>query len=66
MQEFPFKSILLHKIPDGKGWFIMGVKHNLVEETIAMLMPVVDQEMAQRWADQAAKNLAGTFTAELG
>ncbi len=58
MPAFVYKSILLNKLPDGNGWLIIGVKHNRDQETIATLMPVIGQELARRWADQAAKTLA--------
>lgn len=62
---FPFKYILLHEIPDGKGWFIMGMKTNGTQESLAMLTPLVDREEVERLANTLAKKLSGTIAAKV-
>jgi hypothetical protein len=64
MPAFPFKSILLHTLPDTGGWEIIGVSH-LVRgrrTVIAVLDPVAGEDLARLLASAAALQLAGQYS----
>jgi hypothetical protein len=66
MPAFEFVAIVMHRLPDGKGWGIYGIRHNSSPpELIALLKPVIGQNQAERIANDLAKTLAGTFAAEV-
>jgi hypothetical protein len=56
-----YQSVFLHQPPDNQGWQIIGIKKDRSRELLATLAPV----LAERWADQAAKNLSGQHSAEI-
>jgi hypothetical protein len=61
MPAFKFKSILLHTLPDGGGWEIIGIPHSAGSwrTVIAVLDPVAGEDIAHRVASMVALNLSG-------
>jgi hypothetical protein len=63
---FQFQNVILHQLPDGQGWEIIGVRHNpKTQEIIATVAPIAGQDQAEKLANQLAKNLAGKTYADL-
>lgn len=60
-----FKRVILHALPGEQGWHIVGVTQNGKQEVIAIVDQVAGEWLAERWADLAAKNLAGQQSAEV-
>lgn len=70
MPAFKFSSITLVKHPksslpgEHQGWVIIGTRADSnKQEILATLSTEVDDWLAERWADLAAKNLAGQSSA---
>lgn len=64
MPAFKYKAVLLHQLPDGQGWHILGIRHNKTQELIAMIAPAAGEALTEKWANMAAINLAGKPYAE--
>jgi hypothetical protein len=59
MAAFAFKNIIFHELPDREGWQIIGVKPDRNSKVIATIAPALGEALAEKWANQAAANLAG-------
>jgi len=66
MSAFLYETILLHTQPKNWGWIIYGIRpNNHTREELVKISHLVGEHLAQRWADQIAKNLAGKPAAEV-
>ncbi len=61
MPAFPFRTILLHALPDNGGWELYGIPHAVRGRltVIAVLDPVAGEDLAKLVASAAALKLAG-------
>ena len=65
MPGFQFQTILLHKLPEGKGWEIIGVKHDCSQELITTLSLGTDPEQGEDFVYKIVTNLANKYAREL-
>jgi hypothetical protein len=62
---YVFQNIILHKLPDGKGWEIIGVHHDKTQKVITTLAAVTGEAEVKRIATWFANKLAGKPYAEV-
>ncbi len=59
-QIYKFKNIVVHTIPENRGWQIYGVTKSNQQILIAALTTVMSLEEVRRLAKSLAVNLTGT------